>query len=275
MDIISNIEERSSKAMFVYSYAVFESTITEILRYYLYAFPKKVDKKYFEIEKDELLASPITYDILQRIVDRYIRKYSSESLLKYLTFFEKTTSIKMDINTYEIEKISEMRNHIIHDNVKYSLLYSHIKSQKILLNSQDMIDCINVLFNLLEKICNQIARVYQNYTKEKLVRSLWEYVFSTPLLKFDKIWKINQNGELQLGDIELIKEMSTQICRSEQLFLAVFLQQYNSSINGEINPYEKIPPLVGLDFNSKRKLIKIVTFFAYFPLFFCEERIRE
>lgn len=268
MDMISNIEEQSSKAMFVYPYAVFESTITEILRYYLYAFPEKVDKRCFEIEKDELLATPITYDILQRIVDRYIRKYSSESLLKYLTFFEKTTSIHLNLNTYEIEKISETRNRIIHDDVKYSLLYRHIQSEKVLLNFRDLVECMNVLLNLLEKISNQIVCVYQNYTKEKLVRSLWKYVFSTPLLNFDKIWKVDQNGELQLGDIELIKEMSTLICRSEQLFLAVFLQQYNSSINGEISPYEKIPPLVGLDSNSKRKLIEIVTFFSYFPLFF-------
>lgn len=275
VDMISNAEKQSSKALFVYSYAIFESTITEILRYYLYAFPEKIDKRCFEIEKDELIATPITYDILQGIVDRYIRKYSSESLLKYLNFFERTISVKLEINEHNIEKISEMRNHIIHDDLKYSLLCRHMHSKEVLLNYQDMVDCMSVLLKLLEKISGEIGDVYRDYTKERLVRNLWKYVFFTSLLNFDKIWTADKNGELRLGDIELIKEMSTLICRSEQLFLAVFLQQYNSSINGEISPYEKIPPLVGLDSESKRKLVKIVTFFSYFPLFFCGEKIRE
>ena len=37
-------EEKYIEPMFIYSYSIFESTITEILRYYLIAFPEKINK---------------------------------------------------------------------------------------------------------------------------------------------------------------------------------------------------------------------------------------
>lgn len=270
-----NINEENRKERFVYAYSIFESTLTEILRYYLYAFPEKVDKTSFEIEKNDFLSTEVTNNLLQKIIDKYIRKYSSGTMSEYVKFFEKTLSINMDVDVEAIKKISAIRNDIVHDDFRYRLLYRHRhnseKSEKIILD--DMRESLKVLSQILNNMKNNIMQLYSKYTKEKLVRDLWNYVFTTPLLPFDKIWEVGNAGELRLGDFEYIKKISTMICRSEQLFLAVFFQQYNTTINQEINPYTRIPALIGLDECSKEKLIKIISFFNYFPLFFCGDNI--
>lgn len=140
------------------------------------------------------------------------------------------------------------------------------KSEKIIL--EDMAESLTVLSKILNNIKNGIMQVYFKYTKEKLVRDLWNYVFTTPLLLFDKIWKVDNAGELRFGDFEYIKKVSTMICRSEQLFLAVFFQQYNTTINQEINPYTRIPALIGLDECNKEKLIKNYFYFQLFSFVF-------
>lgn len=44
LDYLEDINGKMAKCVFVYAYSIFESTITEILRYYLQAFPEKIDK---------------------------------------------------------------------------------------------------------------------------------------------------------------------------------------------------------------------------------------
>lgn len=88
------IMENNAKPAFIYAYSIFESTITEILRYYLNAFPEKIGKK-FVIEKKDLLATAKTQDIILNFIDQHIRKFSSETLLSYLTFFFDTLSINI------------------------------------------------------------------------------------------------------------------------------------------------------------------------------------
>ena len=43
-NIVASITTDTEKAYFIYAYSLFESTITEIVRYYLKAFPYKIDK---------------------------------------------------------------------------------------------------------------------------------------------------------------------------------------------------------------------------------------
>ena len=68
-NITNDMSESSKKPSFLYAYSLFESTITEILRYYLNAFPEKIDKN-INIGKAELLSSPATYDIISNSITK-------------------------------------------------------------------------------------------------------------------------------------------------------------------------------------------------------------
>ena len=84
-EITSSITSATAKPYFIYAYSLFESTITEIIRYYIKAFPHKIDKN-ISVNKDLFLASSRSSDIIDTIIDQNIRKYSCRSLYEYIHF---------------------------------------------------------------------------------------------------------------------------------------------------------------------------------------------
>ena len=89
-----------------------------------------------------------------------------------------------------------------------------------------------------------MKKKYYEYTLDKLARAIWENTFSTPLLSFDAVWEYHSEGYLKIKDIDDLKSRAASLSKSEHLFLAIFLQQYNFDsfpllFNGErIKPTE-------------------------------------
>ena len=71
-----------------------------------------------------------------------------------------------------------------------------------------------------------------------------------------------------------LKSRAASLSKSEHLFLAIFLQQYNNDLNSYINNFNQIPSLVSIDTHNKAKLVELIDFFDSFPLLFNGERIR-
>lgn len=273
--ILMRTDEKYIEPIFVYSYSIFESTITEILRYYFNAFPEKIDKN-ISIGKEELLSTSMTHDILLSYVEEYIRKYSSKALSEYLHFFEKTLDIKISLDLLLVDKISNQRNIIMHDSFKRDLLSLYIYNEKLPCSNRAVLQShVRFLNELLDIINDKICSKYAAYTKERLVRCVWNSVFSSPILRFDDIWNFDTNGALSIRNFEAIKEKVKDISRTERLFLAIIFQQFNNNINEELFSFRELPPFVSLDNESKNKLIKLIDFFKYYPLFFGGEEIKK
>lgn len=274
-EILMRTDEKYIEPIFVYSYSIFESTITEILRYYFNAFPEKIDKN-ISIGKEELLSTSMTHDILLSYVEEYIRKYSSKALSEYLHFFEKTLDIKISLDLLLVDKISNQRNIIMHDSFKRDLLSLYIYNEKLPCSNRAVLQSyVRFLNELLDIISDKICSKYAAYTKERLVRCVWNSVFSSPILRFDDIWNFDTNGALSIRNFEAIKEKVKDISRTERLFLAIIFQQFNNNINEELFSFRELPPFVSLDNESKNKLIKLIDFFKYYPLFFGGEEIKK
>ena len=274
-EILMRTDEKYIEPIFVYSYSIFESTITEILRYYFNAFPEKIDKN-INIGKEELLSTSMTHDILLSYVEEYIRKYSSKALSEYLHFFEKTLDIKISLDLLLVDKISNQRNIIMHDSFKRDLLSLYIYNEKLPCSNRSVLQSyVRFLNELLDIISDKICSKYAAYTKERLVRCVWNSVFSSPILRFDDIWNFDTNGALSIRNFEAIKEKVKDISRTERLFLAIIFQQFNNNINEELFSFRELPTFVSLDNESKNKLIKLIDFFKYYPLFFGGEEIKK
>lgn len=272
--LIKTITPENAKPFFIYVYSIFESTITEILRYYLKAFPEKLDKP-FNISKDDLLSATSVDDIIVKHVNSNIRCFSSESLYQYLSFFDKTLSLDTEIDINLINNISSMRNSIIHDNAKSELMSKHIYNlSESKFSVSEMHNYMLMLNNYLLKFKVQIKNKYEKYTLEKLLRNIWKNIFSSPLLTFERIWKINEKGILQIQDLELIKTNVQGLSSSEHLLLAVFLQQYSNNLNSQLHSFQDLPALVSLDSETKDKLVQIISFFKSYPLLFNGEKIQ-
>ena len=273
--MLMRTDEKYIEPIFVYSYSIFESTITEILRYYLNAFPEKINKN-INIGKEQLLSTSMTHDILVSYMEEYIRKYSSKTLSEYLRFFKETLDIDASLDLPLVDKISKQRNIIVHDNFKRDLLSLYINNVKALCsNGAELLSYIRFLNEILDIISAKICSKYAEYTKEKLVRCVWNSVFSTPVLRFDDIWNFDVNGALFIKNFETIKEKVKIISSTERLFLAIIFQQFNNSINEKLFSFREIPSFVSLDNESKNKLIELINFFKYYPLFFGGEEIKK
>lgn len=271
--MLMRTDEKYIEPIFVYSYSIFESTITEILRYYLNAFPEKINKN-INIGKEQLLSTSMTHDILVSYMEEYIRKYSSKTLSEYLRFFKETLDIDASLDLPLVDKISKQRNIIVHDNFKRDLLSLYINNVKApCSNGAELLSYIRFLNEILDIISAKICSKYAEYTKEKLVRCVWNSVFSTPVLRFDDIWNFDVNGALFIKNFETIKEKI--ISSTERLFLAIIFQQFNNSINEKLFSFREIPSFVSLDNESKNKLIELINFFKYYPLFFGGEEIKK
>ena len=118
------------------------------------------------------------------------------------------------------------------------------------------------------------GKKYYEYTIDKLASAIWEYTFSTPILPFDAVWEYHSEGYLTIKDIDDLKSRATSLSKSEYLFLAIFLQQYNNDLNNYIHDFNKIPSLVSIDKYNKAKLVELIDFFDSFPLLFNGERIK-
>ena len=273
--MLMRTDEKYIEPIFVYSYSIFESTITEILRYYLNAFPEKINKN-INIGKEQLLSTSMTHDILVSYMEEYIRKYSSKTLSEYLRFFKETLDIDASLDLPLVDKISKQRNIIVHDNFKRDLLSLYINNVKApCSNGAELLSYIRFLNEILDIISAKTCSKYAEYTKEKLVRCVWNSVFSTPVLRFDDIWNFDVNGALFIKNFETIKEKVKIISSTERLFLAIIFQQFNNSINEKLFSFREIPSFVSLDNESKNKLIELINFFKYYPLFFGGEEIKK
>lgn len=273
--MLMRTDEKYIEPIFVYSYSIFESTITEILRYYLNAFPEKINKN-INIGKEQLLSTSMTHDILVSYIEEYIRIYSSKTLSEYLRFFKETLDIDASLDLPLVDKISKQRNIIVHDNFKRDLLSLYINNVKApCSNGAELLSYIRFLNEILDIISAKICSKYAEYTKEKLVRCVWNSVFSTPVLRFDDIWNFDVNGALFIKNFETIKEKVKIISSTERLFLAIIFQQFNNSINEKLFSFREIPSFVSLDNESKNKLIELINFFKYYPLFFGGEEIKK
>lgn len=269
-DLLISIDNSNYKPYYIYAYSIFESTITEILRYYLTAFPYKIDNN-TSICNKEILNFSKHSDIMNCIVDKFIRKNSSNSLYEYLSFFIDIQDLQIEINKTKISEISDLRNIIVHDDIKYSLIYTHNCNSSKCSDESSIAICrenIAYLIELLNIYKKSMSDKYGKYTYDRLVRKIWEDTFSTPLLSFDSIWKYNTAGYLELKDIENLKSKISSLSRNERLLLAIFLQQYNDDLTNYIIDSKQLPAFVSLDSNNKAKLVELISLFDRFPYIF-------
>ena len=191
---INLMNENSMKAQYIYIYALFESTLTETMRYYLSSFPEKINKS-ITVSKELLLSSPLTSVVELDVINSYIRSFSSDTLSNYIKFYLKTMEISVDVNDNQIKRISNLRNTIVHDNLKTSSMLPYVASKSIeKLKLNDLQKDTLYLKQLLSDIAGAVSDKYYKYTLEKVCRSIWEETFCTPLLKFDNVWVIDESS---------------------------------------------------------------------------------
>lgn len=273
--IVGEIKKSNIKPYFIYAYAVFESTITEIIRYYLKAFPYKIDNN-ITVNKEVLINKSRTKDVLSVMIEQNIRRYSCKPLYEYLQFFLSIQDIEVLLEEKKIKSFSNIRNSIVHDDIKNTLIEKHKncldkkECEKTLQECKEYIRYVKDFFVRYE-MC--MRKKYSDYTLDRIARTIWNNTFSTPLLYFDEIWEYQNKKYLRIKDVKDLRKRVKSLSSSESLMLRFFLQQYSIEIDSYICDKSRIAAIRGLDTESKNKLIKLIDFFEDYPVIFCGEHI--
>ena len=91
---------------------------------------------------------------------------------------------------------------------------------------------------------------------------MWEETFSTSLLKFDDMRRID-NGIIHINEIN--KGKCSCLGTGEKTLLVVFLQQYNNSLNDKLFDFRDMVAICSLDNESREKMINILQIFIAHP----------
>jgi len=162
----------------------------------------------------------------------------------------------------ELDVVSENRNKLVHENVKRpgNYIYSPRISEKRdeIITYELYVQHLEVLINVLSDFRMEFAKKYGKYTMRKLLRDLWNEIFTTPLLPFEKCFRSGESIELDISFLETVKN---SLSSSEQYFLSLFLQNHNGELQQKW--FRRLPGFVSI--TDKEKIFKILHLFMLYP----------
>ena len=158
---INLMNESSMKAQYIYL-CTFWKHFNRNYEILLSSFPEKINKN-ITVSKELLLSSPLTSVVELDVINSYIRSFSSDTLSNYIKFYLKTMEISVDVNDNQIKRISNLRNTIVHDNLKTSSMLPYVASKSIeKLKLNDLQKDTLYLKQLLSDIAGAVSDKYYN-----------------------------------------------------------------------------------------------------------------
>ncbi len=241
---ISNIDKPYLiKSVFTYAFVLFESALSETLEVLLTAFPEKLSFKKIDSKeiKSRLIENYSTEYTLAYISEKYIMDTSYKSLDLYLKEFCSLLGIK-DVSDNLIDVLIEMkatRNLLVHNNLRVNDKYvqSAGKNSRAMKNGRQnetltittdyLVHSVEVITEVLMNYKKMIEEKYREYSKRRLLESLWYSIFNSPLLKFDSFWIIHDDGNISFNEK---KARIASLSHSEKAKLSVWFQQFNDTL---------------------------------------------
>lgn len=228
------------KSIFSYVVSLFEIIQTDILTNILDAFPEKMEKSKFKLNKDEL--SNDLFQIKKEIIEKYIQSLSYKTIHEYIKTFFELLSIKSIINdvTDQLVEIKETRNLLLHNNLKINITYQRKAGAKkreadyngyLPLDKDYIFESIDIIKTVIFHIERELKTNYAKYDKRFVLKGLWEYLFKSPILKYDDFWQ-NDSGFLTFKKSvrEIKKQIRHSFSSSETLLLFLWINHFNSSL---------------------------------------------
>lgn len=249
-DFISKIEKEIEnnknselilQGLFVLLYSSFETMFTDILKRYLTHFPEKIDKSEMKFEKDEILHTIVTSDIIDIQINRYIIGIAYKNLNELIQEFMSILSIdKENLDNELVSKILEIkatRNILIHNSLKVNSNYIEQAKKfarndkigsKIKIDQQYLFFSLNTIKAIVNDIEKRISNKYKDYTKVRAIKELWNYMFPAHVDAFSDFWNIKENED-SIGSMKIC-EYEDCLCSSEKLFLGMWRAHFNGNV---------------------------------------------
>lgn len=226
---VENEDKIILEGLFVLAVASFEHSLNDTLKVLLTCIPEKLDIKTESIPKEELIDG----NPLELAIENKILAISYKSLPDILKYFIKTTDIAENlIDENELNSLLEIkatRNLLIHNNLIVNNIYKETAGPNIrqahnqgrlLIDQNYLFQSVVALRQVLDKIKTALTNKYSSFTKVKATKSLFQYIFKTPVMVFENEFHIagDEMGGFK-SDSSAIESLST----SERFFYDIWL----------------------------------------------------
>lgn len=259
------------KGIFAYIISLFEGSLNECVERYLFSFPEKLPKIKLDSEKykTELLNGDFTYEFTAHLISSYTAESSYENMGKLLQTYCELMEINdlSPLYTKSLREKKARRNALVHNNLRVDSKYISTAGAdprdkgKYMLISQDYvlntIQEISILFNELLK---ELEFKYSSYTILKAIELVWNYLFNSPIMKFEDYWGVN--GDMLYIKVDTLKKYYKSLSSGERTLLFYFVQNYSP---GACEKIFKVHDL-NMQVSNNHRMVFLVSVFDRYPL---------
>lgn len=238
---ITGNDDYAFKGLFVLGIAQFESMLNDLMVNMLRFYPQKLSLlKHTPIDEratgngigqEQILNG----EVISQIIENNVNRLAYSSLDNFLKTFAKVFAIEeSDLNLSHILdqliEIKETRNLLLHNNLVTNDFYFKktraIKrateiGQKLTLDKAYTEDSLNLIANFIEAIVVQIRLKYGHFTVLPLLKKLFAFNFSSPIIHFDEFCTLNEEKDIYDGPFKMPEGRSS----SEDFFLEFWQAQ--------------------------------------------------
>ncbi|ETZ19138.1 hypothetical protein [Pedobacter sp. V48] len=251
MDSLENQpdDEFSCKGLFVLAIAQFETMLNDLMIKILQFYPQKLSllKGVSTDEKTTGLAvgqeQLLNGEVINQIIEASVNRVAYGSLDNFLKLFAKVFAI--DLKDLELEQIldelieiKETRNLLLHNNLVVNELYikktagikrSTEPGRKLSVDKDYVLRSLNLIADLIYSIIVQVRQKYGHFTVLPLLKKLFAYNFTSPIIKFEEFCVLNEGNDIYDGPFN----MPAGRASSENFFLEFWqAQRDGGALNG-------------------------------------------
>jgi len=227
------------EGLFVLAVSSFEHSILDTIKIYLSFIPEKLDIKSENLSKDDL----INGEPLAQAIENKVNAISYKNISDILNYFISLTSIESDfITDGDLDSLLEIkatRNLLIHNNLVVNNIYKETAGSKIRepdhtgrlkIDNDYLLSTLVSLKTVLENIQVKLNLKYSSFTKIKATKNLFDYLFNTPILRFEDIFKFDEKTDSIFAyDSKKVKRIKDNLSSSESLFFNIWLAHFTGS----------------------------------------------
>lgn len=223
-----------SQGIFVLAVSKYENMILDVITLIARAFPEKLTAMPMNVD----LLIEAEFSILDELAELNTNKIAYKNIAEILKDFEKITGVKVDVfaqsTISKIQEIKATRNLLIHNDLVVNRFYldqagNDIRvrdiGSKLELTKPYITDSCHLLLSACDIFYEQLSEKYGRYTRIKVIKDVWKYLFPTPILPFDDFWEVDE----KLGIITRTKKKfpNDSLSNSEEIFLNVWMTHFN------------------------------------------------
>lgn len=229
-----NLSEIINEGLFVMAVSTFENSLNDTLRILFTHFPNKLELTERKIKKDDLIEGIS----LSSIIDKYVSDLSYQSIETVLDKFCEFTGIDKRVLSENdkglIKEIKATRNILIHNNLILNDDYLNKAGEKkrskklgeeLKIDDKYLSDAIVTLNKTIKILSRNIESKYSDYTKLRALKSLFNYIFETPIMDFENEFEL----DIKNDKVKYYKEETSRkhnLSGSETIFFNLWMAHF-------------------------------------------------